>query len=91
MQLDDIKKLADIARIDMDESEMQDILSTFPSILSYIGEIDQINFEDYNPIYFDTNKFREDNVTNMGGEYSQDIISQMPDSDHGYLKVKQIL
>lgn len=91
MQLDDIKKLAQIARIDMAEDEMQDILSTFPSILSYIKQIDEISPDSIDVSYSDTNKLRDDIVTNEGGEYSQDIISQMPDSDHGYLKVKQIL
>ena len=91
MQLEDIKKLAETARIDMAQDEMEDILSTFPSILSYIKQIDEISLEPIDISYSDTNKLREDIVTNMGGLYSKDIISQMPDSDHGYLKVKQIL
>ncbi len=91
MKLEDIKKLAEIARIDMALEEMQDILSTFPSILSYIEQIDEISPESIDISYSDINKLRDDVVTNDGGEYSQDIIGEMPDSDHGYLRVKQIL
>jgi aspartyl/glutamyl-tRNA(Asn/Gln) amidotransferase C subunit len=91
MQLEDIKKLAEIARIDMSEEEMKDILSTFPSILSYIDQINEIVPKDSHLVYADTNKFRDDIVTNAGGEYTDMIISQMPQTKDGYLKVKQIL
>jgi aspartyl-tRNA(Asn)/glutamyl-tRNA(Gln) amidotransferase subunit C len=91
MQLEDIKKLAEIARVEMSEEEMNDILSTFPSILSYIGEINELATDKAEFVYLDTNKFREDVVTNEGGEYTSLIVGQMPDSEKGYLKVKQIL
>lgn len=91
MQLEDIKRLAQIARIEMDEDEMKDILSTFPSILSYIDQINEIALDSGEAIYFDTNKYREDIVINEGGTYREDILAQMPESDHGFLKVKQIL
>jgi aspartyl-tRNA(Asn)/glutamyl-tRNA(Gln) amidotransferase subunit C len=91
MQLEDIKKLAGIARIDMSTEEMQEILDTFPSILAYIDQINELPLEKIESVYDNTNIFRDDIVTNENGVYRDVIIAQMPDKKDGYLKVKQIL
>jgi aspartyl/glutamyl-tRNA(Asn/Gln) amidotransferase C subunit len=100
MQLEDVKKLADLARIDMEEKEMQEIAKDFDSILTYVGQIkeaaklipgDQNLAEKRPEDYFLHNIMRDDIVTNNRGEYTERIISQMPDTQDGYLKVKQIL
>jgi Asp-tRNA(Asn)/Glu-tRNA(Gln) amidotransferase C subunit len=38
-----------------------------------------------------TNVFRDDVVTNKGGEYTDKILKQAPATENGFLKVKQIL
>lgn len=98
MQLTDIKKLADLARIDMDESEMQEIARSFDSILAYVGQVQEVakikNMESESKKpedYFLRNVTRDDEVTNKRGEYTDKIITLMPDTQDGYLKVKQIL
>lgn len=91
MQLEDIKKLANTARIDMSTEEMQEILDTFPSILAYIDQINELPLEKIESVYDHTNIFRDDIVTNENGVYRDVIIAQMPDKKDGYLKVKQIL
>ncbi|MFA6355032.1 MAG: Asp-tRNA(Asn)/Glu-tRNA(Gln) amidotransferase subunit GatC [Candidatus Paceibacterota bacterium] len=95
MELDDIKKLAIMARVDMDEKEMKEIGDSFGPILSYVGQIKDVSasldtpYEEVadEPI----NVMREDIVTNKGGEYTDKILEQMPEKEHGFLKVKQIL
>lgn len=95
MQLDDIRKLATMARVDMDEAEMLEIAQSFDSILAYVGQIQKVsesttkNTLAIGSVPF--NIMREDVVTNKGGEYTDKIIAQMPDSQDGFLKVKQIL
>lgn len=98
MQLTEIKKLADLARIDMDESEMQEIAKSFDSILAYVGQVQEVakikNMESESKKpedYFLYNVTRDDEVTNKRGEYTDKIITEMPDTQDGYLKVKQIL
>lgn len=98
MQLEEIKKLADLARIDMDESEMQEIAKSFDSILAYVGQVQEVakikNMESESKKpedYFLHNVTRDDEVTNKRGEYTDKIITLMPDTQDGYLKVKQIL
>ena len=95
MELEDIKKLALMARIDMDEHEMKEIGDSFGPILSYVGQIKEVSasldtpYEEVSdePI----NVMREDVVINKGGEYTDKILEQMPEKEHGFLKVKQIL
>lgn len=99
MQLDVVKKLANLARIDMSDEEMNEIAKDFDSILAYIGQVQEAaaanpnvevvnkNIDSY-PIY---NVMREDVVTNKEGEFTDKILDQAPNTEHGFLKVKQIL
>jgi len=95
MDIEEIKKLAVMARVDMDEKEMQEIGDSFGPILDYVGQIKEVSdtadspYEEVSdePI----NVLREDVVINTGGEYTDKILSQAPGTENGYLKVKQIL
>lgn len=100
MQLEDIKNLANLARLDMTEEEMKSIAHDFESILSYVGQVQeavklipenkkQAEFLNENPGLI--NVMREDVPTENPGEYRNNIIDEMPESEDGYLKVKQIL
>lgn len=98
MELEEIKKLADLARIDMSEEEMLEIAKDFKSILAYVDQIKEVSkngnlqsiSNDKNN-YFIRNVGRDDIVTNKGGEFTQDILADAPDTKDGFLKVKQIL
>ena len=98
MKLEDIKKLANLARIDMDDEEMIEIAKSFDSILAYVGQVQvvskikNIDLASKNPEdNFLHNVMRDDVVTNKREEYTDKIIAEMPDKQNGYLKVKQIL
>jgi len=103
MQLEEIKKLADLARIDMSEEEMKEIAKDFDSILAYVGQVQEVKLisarqgldegldEKKPEDYFLHNVMREDIVTNKKGEYTEKILKDAPDTQDGFLKVKQIL
>ena len=98
MKLEDIKKLADLSRIDMSDEEMIKIAKDFDPILAYVGQVqkalkesEDISIDKKSENYFLHNVMREDEVTNNRGEYTEKIIAEMPDSQDGFLKVKQIL
>lgn len=103
MELHDIKKLANLARIDMSEDEMKELAKDFEPILAYVSQVKEaLNLkptgqdEDHSSQnkkedHFLYNIMREDIVTNKTGEYTEKIVGQMPDTQDGYLKVKQIL
>lgn len=92
MQLSDIKKLAELARLDMPEEEMSALIHDFDSILSYVGQVQEVSETSMNNTdYLLVNVMREDIVTNPTNTYTSKMIEQMPDSQDGFLKVKQIL
>jgi aspartyl/glutamyl-tRNA(Asn/Gln) amidotransferase C subunit len=98
MELADVQKLADLARIDMSEDEMKEVAKDFDSILAYVSQIQEFSksnnpeLVDYNQDnYFLNNVMREDVATNTKDQYSEKIINEFPDKQDRYLKVKQIL
>ncbi len=92
MQLEDIKKLAEMARIDMTDMELTEMANDFDPILAYVGQVQGIaELSDIKQANLLENVMREDIVTNMAGEYTDKLIEQMPSSQDGFLKVKQIL
>ncbi len=92
MELQDIKKLADLARIEMTEEEMRELAHDFEPILAYVGQIKEaVNLAKDDNDYSLINVARHDEVTNTPGFYTEKIINEMPDKQNGYLKVKQIL
>lgn len=98
MELEEIKKLAKLARVDMGEEEMQEIAKDFDSILAYVNQVREVanllpkdseeKIGQYSKL---TNIMREDIVTNESGSHTKNIIEEMPDIENGYLKVRQIL
>jgi len=90
-----MKKLAILARVDMTEAEMIEIGQSFDPILAYVGqikEVSSINDQDYQEVPDEPiNILRDDVVTNQPGQFTDKIVAQMPESQDGYLKVKQIL
>lgn len=98
MKIEDVKKLAEMARIDMDEVEMGEIATDFDSILAYVSQVQEAaklnNIQTHTGAqedYFLSNVMRDDVVTNKSGEYTEKILNNAPDTENGFLKVKQIL
>jgi len=97
MKLEEIKKLTELARIDMSEEEMNGVAKDFDSILAYVGQVQEItklvskeegaNNTNLNHI----NIIREDVATENKEKYAEKIIKEMPDTEDRFLKVKQIL
>lgn len=98
MKLQDVKKLADLARINMSDEEMESIAHDFDAILAYVDQVKEVSklnkieaLHENSDNYYLQNVIRDDVITNNSGEYNKKIISQMPDTKDGFLKVKQIL
>lgn len=92
MLLEDIKKLAIMARLDMSEAEMQSLANDFDPILAYVGQVSEVaDLGDIQPNYTLINVMRDDIATNETGSYTEIIVEQMPHSHDGFLKVKKIL
>ncbi len=92
MQLSDIDKLAALARLDISDAEKNAIVHDFDGILKYIGQISEVAVDFHEKTVPEHhNSMREDTDPNPGGEYTEKLIREMPSSEDGFLKVRQIL
>lgn len=96
MDSNEIKKLADLARIDMSEEEMKEIAKDFESILAYVGQVQEVSGEiidndKKSEDYFVRNITREDVAEDMNKERTDKILANAPDTQDGFIKVRKIM
>jgi aspartyl-tRNA(Asn)/glutamyl-tRNA(Gln) amidotransferase subunit C len=90
MEIRDVEKLAELARIDLTEEEKQGLLKDFDSILAYVDAIKSVKVDETKGGESLYNSWREDEPAVR--DFSLDIITeQFPDAKDGFLKVKKIL
>lgn len=91
MDIKDIDTLAELAKLDLNQAEKEKILSDMDGILDYVKQIQEVDVPDIDVTYTHRNIWRED-VPRPAPDFSYElIISQFPDSQDGFLKVKKIL
>ncbi len=89
---EDIKKLSELARIEMTDDEQKEILGDLQEILGYVEQISEVATEEKSVEPGEhRNIMREDENPHEKGVYTEDILDEMPDTTDGYLKVKKIL
>lgn len=88
---EDIKKLADLARIEISDQEVDKLTPEIDSILDYVGQIKNAVGDVEKLVPKLRNVMREDNPTNKTGEYTEDILNNAPAREGKYIKVKKIL
>ncbi len=89
---DDVKKLAELSLLAVEERELDTLAGEIDSILGYVSEVTKLADEEMEretPAL--RNVMRLDVITNKPGEYTEAIVAQFPDSDDTSLRVKKIL
>ena len=96
MEIKDIEKLAELAKIELTEEEKVHLLSDMDSILDYVKQIQEVALPaqagvlDVEVEYKNRNIWRDDVLEER--EFSMDlIIEQFPDSQDSFVKVKKIM
>lgn len=92
LNTDDIKKLASLSRIHMDEAEIESITKDVDSILGYVTEIQQVASDKeviLEPVV--KNVMREDVVTTETGSNTDTLIQAAPKKLGNEVMVKKIL
>ena len=90
----DIKKLAELSRLDISSEEEQMYVKDFESIFGYVDLLGKAVTEsgktekDLAELH---NVMREDTDVIESGVYTEEILKNMPDTEKGYLRVKKIL
>jgi len=91
--IDDIKKLAKLARITLTQEEESKLPKEVDSILSYVAQLKEVvsSVNEEKQAGELRNVVREDSNPTNTGTNTKDIVANMPDSQDDYLKVKKIL
>ena len=88
---EDIKKLADLARIHLTEAEEEKLASDLQSILGYVEKLKEVDISgvpEMTHAVESKNIFREDRV--LEKEEVILLVEQFPEEERRYLKVKQV-
>lgn len=93
MTHDEIKELAELARLDLSEEETQQYQKDFEGILDYISTINSVPTEaSKEPVRGNTvNRMREDDSAYDSGEFTKDLLDAAPRTEEPYIKVDKIL
>ena len=89
---EEIKKLALLARIEVEDDALEGLRADIESILDYVGQVKSMSGQslgvDAGALI---NVWREDENPTESGTYSEEIIKEFPQEERGYLKVRKIL
>ena len=91
MNRDDVKQLADLARLSITDQQADEYLGDFQSILGYIDTINKVEVSETAQDQVLKNVVREDDEAYEAGQFTDDILANAPHHEDGYLKVDKIL
>jgi aspartyl/glutamyl-tRNA(Asn/Gln) amidotransferase C subunit len=95
MDIDGIKKLSELSRLDLTESEMKAYAGEFSDILEYVDTLKEaVDETDDNLILENSsnrNVLRQDENPHESGVDTDNLVDAAPESQDNYIKVKKIL
>lgn len=89
---DEVKHIASLARIGLDEKEMEKFSQDLSAILDWIEELKKADISEAKPAAHITgleNRMREDKAEKF--QATEEIIKLFPESKNNYNKVKSVL
>jgi len=88
---EEVKKLAELARIDITSKEVEKVRKEIESILEYVSEIQKVSEKRASAKKDEPkNVMREDDNPHTGGIYTEAVLNEAPERDGDYIKVKNI-
>jgi len=92
MESEDVRKIADLARVALTDAEVEKLKGQFESILGHIQQIDKLDLDGVEPAshpFKITNVFREDVAADSGVQ--ADILANAPSGDRNMIQVPTII
>ncbi len=89
---EDILHIADLARLELEESEIESMQKDLSSILDYVARLDDLELDEVEPtfnILGHSQPMRSDEV--QPGLESQDALDNAPDSDGTFFVVPRVV
>ncbi|HEY4516073.1 MAG TPA: Asp-tRNA(Asn)/Glu-tRNA(Gln) amidotransferase subunit GatC [Candidatus Paceibacterota bacterium] len=90
---EEIKKLADLARIEVGEAELEQFRAEINPIIDYVSQVQEVAGEIGQEIILSSvfNVMRDDLLPTNSLKQNSELIAEFPESENNYLKVKKIL
>lgn len=89
---DEVRKLAALARIKIEDEELDKFTKEFDAILAYVGQLESLRLpaSGSQPPAL-RNVMREDGEPHEAGKYTEKLAEQFPQREGDALAVKQII
>ncbi len=94
LTIEEIKDIALLARIGINDDEAVQYQKDLSSILEYFNKLQEVNTDDIEEIGHITgveNVYRRDVVDESSDEEKQAMMTNVPDAVDGHIKVKSVL
>ncbi len=92
LKLEEIDKLAKLARLEIPAEEKETLRKEVEEILDYVGQIQKLSpQEPPKEAGIVHNVFREDKEPHQTSEFTKALLASVPEQEGGYIKVKKIL
>lgn len=92
MDLQSVKKVAGLARLEMTDEQLQTLAPQLTSILDWVEQLSEVNTDNVEPLQSVANidlRLREDKVTD--GDCQADVLSNAPESSQGFYVVQKVV
>jgi len=93
MEHNEVERLAQLARIQLNDSEIEDLTKDITEILAFVTDVQQVETDRSaeGRIGAVHNVLREDENPHESGVYTDELLAEAPATRDGYIKVKKIL
>lgn len=93
MNKEEIQVLADLSRLNLTDDEITSYQKDFEGILSYIDTLKEVKIDDTitQQRSANTNYLRNDDVSYVPGQFSEDLLTSAPEVEGEFIKVQKIL
>lgn len=91
LDIKDIEKLSNLARIKLSEEEKASLAKEIDSILAYVDQIKEAGAIASANQNYQRNVMRSDDTPHESGVFTDKLLSAAPDREKNYFKVKKIL
>ncbi len=90
---EDVLKLAELAKLELSEDEVDKFASEISEILGYVEQLQSVDVKGLEPTYQVTglqNVTRKDEIINYG-VLRAELLKNLPEQENGQIKVKRVL
>lgn len=91
--VEEVKKLAALARIRVSDAELEAFTKEFDAILAYVGQLEKLDLSSQSRAEIPAlrNVMREDGEPHGSGIYTEKLVEQFPAREGDALSVKKII